>query len=220
MRIRVLVVEDDPVVASALQELLGHSQALEAAGVFGAAEPALEAVARGLELDVAVVDLGLPGMSGRTLIGKLAAARPGLAIVVLTIFDDDDNLFAALHAGATGYLLKDASAERIVTGIIDAANGGAPMSPGIARRVLAELRVRRGRAPGSPPDDAAVTPLTGRELEVVELLARGLTYEMIARALGIAKTTVQTHIKAIYRKLEVVDKAEATAEAYRRGIIS
>jgi DNA-binding CsgD family transcriptional regulator len=126
---------------------------------------------------------------------------------VLTSFDDNDRLFEALRAGATGYLLKDAAEREVVSSIREVVAGGAPMTPSIARRVVGELR----RAPPS------ADPLTRREREVLELLVKGATYEMIGKALGVATGTVQAHIKSIYRKLEVSTKSEATLEAVRAG---
>lgn len=208
--VRVMLVEDDPAVASELARIVTDRPEVSLAGSFGAGEPALTAVRAGLVVDVALVDLRLPGMSGHELIRKLKAAREALEIVVLTVFEDDESLYGALRAGASGYLLKDDAPDELVDALLQVHRGGAPMSPSIARRVLLEFR-----QPPAAPDLA----ITARERDVLELLTKGASYSLIGKALSISTSTVQTHIRAIYRKLEVSTKAEATAEAYRRGIV-
>lgn len=205
-----VVVEDDPIVAEAVRALLAPTRFATAA-VFGDAEAALAAIDAGLRAEIAIVDLGLPGLSGTDLVTRLAASHPGVECVVFTVHDDDAHLFGALRAGAVGYLLKTAAPATIVEGLEQLVAGGAPMSAGLARRVLAGLRV-----PAAP---TAGGSLTAREVEVLDLLARGFTYGTIGRGLGIAVSTVQAHIKSIYRKLEVGSKAEATSEGYRRGLL-
>lgn len=175
------------------------------------AESALVLLRQGLEVDVALVDLGLPGMSGQELISIAKAAWPRIELMVVTGFADDESIYEALRAGATGYLLKDAGPADIAAAIDEVAAGGAPMSPGIARRVLAGFHAHR-EGP-EPPD------LTHRERQVLDLLARGASYPMIAQGLGISMNTVQSHIKAIYRKLQVSTKSEATLVAIRRGYV-
>ncbi|MDB4933214.1 MAG: Two-component response regulator [Labilithrix sp.] len=208
--VRVLLVEDDPDVAKDLALLLEGRSDLALASAFGAAEPALAAIQRGLDADVALVDLRLPRMSGEELIRKLKVARADLEIVVLTVFEDDESLYGALRAGASGYLLKDAPRSELAGAILQVHRGGAPMSPSIARRVLLEFR---------QPPQAKAFALTAREREVLDLLTKGASYPLIGKALAISISTVQSHIRAIYRKLEVCTKAEATAEAYKRGIV-
>lgn len=208
--VHVLLVEDDPEVTRDLVRLVADHEVLELAAAFDAAEPALAAVTSGLTADVALVDLGLPRMSGHELIRRLKAVRPGLEIVVLTALADDDSLYGALRAGASGYLLKDAEPGELADAVLQVHRGGAPMSPSIARRVLLEFR--------QPPPDPA-SALTARESEVLQLLVKGASYPLIGKALTISLSTVQSHIRAIYRKLEVCTKAEATAEAYKRGML-
>lgn len=208
--VRVLVVEDDESVRTDLTDIVTSRSELSLAGAFRAAEPALAAVTGGLAVDVGLVDLGLPRMTGQELIRRLKAERPALEIVVLTIFSDDDSLYGALRAGAGGYLLKEASPVQLADAVLQVHAGGAPMSPSIARRVLREFRDTTG---------VAENPLTGRETDVLRLLARGASYPEIGTMLDISLSTVQFHIRGIYRKLEVDTKAEATAEAFRRGVI-
>lgn len=204
---RVLLVEDDDDVRDSLEFLLTEAPDVDLVGSFRTGGDAVEALEAGLRAHVALVDLGLPDMRGQDLIRDLRGLDPALDAVVLTIHEDRDNLMDAFRAGATGYLLKDSAYEHVVARVQEAHAGGAPMSPSIARRVVAELGTE------------SKSPLTPREGEVLELLTRGFSYREAGRALGIGVGTVQGHIKAIYRKLEVSSKAEATAEAYRRGLV-
>jgi DNA-binding NarL/FixJ family response regulator len=181
--------------------------------IVGEAETAEEALAllrEGLAVDVALVDLRLPGMPGRELISIAKAAWPRVELLVLTGFADDDTIYEALRAGATGYLLKDAGPAAIAAAIDEVCNGGAPMSPAIARRVLAGFHTHQE----DPESD-----LTPRERQVLDLLTRGASYPLIGQALGISTNTVQSHIRSIYRKLQVSTKSEATLVAIRRGYV-
>lgn len=208
--VEVLVVEDDGRFRNELVALVTSRPELRLAGAFHAAEPALAAMAHGLSAQVALIDLGLPRMSGHELVRRLKAEHPALELVVLTTFADDDSLYGALRAGASGYLLKGGEASELANAVLQAHRGGAPMSPSIARRILREFwNVATTQEPSLSP----------RETEVLKLLARGASYPEIGTMLAISLSTVQSHIRAIYRKLEVCTKAEATAEAFRRGII-
>lgn len=209
-RVRVLVVEDDPRFFADLVDAVGARAELQLAAAFRAAEPALAALARGLDADVALIDLGLPRMPGQILIRRMRELRPSLEVVVVTAYADDDSLYGALRAGASGYLTKGGAPSELADAVVQVHRGGAPMSPGIARRVVREFR-----------DEPAVVgePLSARETEVLQLLARGTSYAEVAAMLGIALSTVQFHVRALYRKLHVGTKAEATAEAFRRGLV-
>jgi DNA-binding NarL/FixJ family response regulator len=206
----VLLVEDDAWLRSQLAAVLGRSPDLRIVGEVEAAEEALDLLRQGLEVDVALVDLSLPGMSGQELISIAKATWPRVEMVVLTGFADDDTIYEALRAGATGYLLKDAGPAQIASAIDEVCDGGAPLSPGIARRVLTGFHARRE----SPEPD-----LTQREREVLDLLTRGASYPQIGQGLGISTNTVQTHIRSIYRKLQVSTKSEATLVGIRRGYV-
>jgi DNA-binding NarL/FixJ family response regulator len=196
----VWLVEDDPrlrdSIASSLQRI---DSGIAITGVFDCAAATLEALRRGPIPDAVLVDLGLPDGCGIRLIGDLA--RPELVSIALTVRFDDDAIFGALRAGAIGYLLKDASAETIAGALRDAVTGGSPMSPGVARRVVGHFQPT---TPGQPS-----VPLTVREREVLELLCLGASYREIARMLGVAQGTVQTHVKHVYEKLGADNKAEA-----------
>jgi DNA-binding NarL/FixJ family response regulator len=206
---RVLLVEDDAHLRSRLAAVLRRRH-FRVVGEAEAAEPALALLRQGLEVDVALVDLRLPGMSGPELISISKATWPFVEVVVLTGFADDESIYQALRAGATGYLLKDAGPSEIAAAIDEVCSGGAPLSPGIARRVLTGFHAHRE---GPEPD------LTHRERQVLDLLARGASYPMIGQGLGISMNTVQTHIRAIYGKLQVSTKSEATLVAIRRGYV-
>jgi DNA-binding NarL/FixJ family response regulator len=207
---RVLLVEDDARLRSRVAAVLRMRPHLRVVGEAAAAEEALELLRQGLEVDVALVDLRLPGMSGQQLISTVKATWPNVELVVLSGFADDDSIYETLRAGATGYLLKDAGPDEITSAIDEVCAGGAPMSPGIARRVLAGFHAQRE---GLEPD------LTLRERQVLDLLTRGASYPQIGQGLGISINTVQTHIRSIYRKLQVSTKSEATLVAIRRGYV-
>lgn len=207
---RVLLVEDDSRLRSQLAAALRRHEGLLIVGEVEAAEPALALLRRGLKVDVALVDLGLPGMSGQELIAVVKATWPRVESLVLTGFADEENIYEALRAGATGYLLKDVGPRAIAAAIDEVCNGGGPMSPGIARRVLASFHAR---------GQDAQPHLTSREREVLDLLIRGASYTQIGEGLGISTNTVQSHIRSIYRKLHVSTKSEATLVAIRRGYV-
>jgi DNA-binding NarL/FixJ family response regulator len=196
----VWLVEDDPRLRDAIASSLQRADSdIVITGVFDCAAAALEALRRGPIPDAALVDLGLPDGCGIRLIADLA--RPELVLIALTVRFDDDAIFGALRAGAIGYLLKDASAEIIARALRDAVTGGSPMSPSVARRVV-------GHFQPTIPGQLSV-PLTVREREVLELLCLGASYREIARMLGVAQGTVQTHVKHVYEKLGADNKAEA-----------
>jgi DNA-binding NarL/FixJ family response regulator len=206
----VLLVEDDARLRSRLAAVLRRRSHLRIVGEADSAESALVLLRQSVQVDVALVDLGLPGMSGQELISIAKIAWPRLELLALTGFGDDDSIYEVLRAGATGYLLKDAGPAEIAAAIDEVCDGGAPMSPGIARRVLSGFHGRRE----DPESD-----LTQRERQVLDLLTRGASYPLIGQALGIATSTVQYHIRSIYRKLQVSTKSEATLVATRRGYV-
>ena len=208
---RVALVEDQPDTREGLAALLSAADGVEVAGAYGSAEEALPALVVAPP-DVALFDLGLPGIGGVEGIRRLHAARPEVPVLVLTVHGDDAHVFDALCAGACGYLLKDASPARLVDAVREVAAGGAPMAPDVARRVLAAFR---RVAPRAEPHR-----LSPRELEVLELLAEGHSYKTAAAELGLGIDTVRFHVRHIYEKLHVHSKSEAVREALRRGIVS
>jgi DNA-binding NarL/FixJ family response regulator len=207
----VLIVEDDPLTRSALAASFA-AVGLQVAGAFATGEEAMRACS-GVAADVAVVDLGLPGVSGVETIAALRRARPGLAVLVLTVVENPRQIIAAIEAGASGYLLKVTPMSEIVAAVGSVCDGLSPISPAVARHILATVRSGRVDEAGHP------SSLSEREHEVVWLLVGGHSYQDIATALGIRLGTVQTHVKSIYRKLEVSSKAEAVSVALSGGIV-
>ena len=206
-----LVVEDLPEARAWLVDALGHAFdaiTVEVAGDLASARAALEG---GLP-DIALVDLGLPDGSGTELIAELRAAPKDVLTVVTTIFDDDRHLFAALRAGADGYVLKDQSRTDLVEMLAGIHAGRPPLSPSIARKLLSVFEQ-------AAPDPDTAAALTAREAEVLTLIAKGYTVARVAEMLGITRNTAAGYVKVIYRKLNVSTRAEATLEATRQGLV-
>ncbi len=194
-----------------LSLLLDERETLEVTGAFASGEEAMEHIP-GLRPDVALVDLGLPGISGTELIGRLKKVLPSLEVIVLTVYEDRKHLFPALRAGASGYLLKDSTSEEIVEAIEEIRKGGSPMSPRIARYVIESFhRVVTEKGTG--------LNLTEREKELLEGIADGLSAKGLAEKFFISPHTVRTHIKNIYGKLHVHSKLEAVMKAKARGVL-
>ncbi len=211
----VLFVEDDARYQRSIAALLPPSE-LEV--TFASSGKEALRLLPSVKPDVCVVDLGLPDMAGDELIRELTLLRPGLPIVVLSIASSEAKIIGALRAGAAGYLLKEDAARLLTRAIDEALLGGAPMSASVAQMVLSELRaVGSPKAPVAGAGDER--PLTRREVEIVEYLARGLSYENVGTALGISANTVRAHIRSIYDKLVVASKTEAVMAALRLGLL-
>ena len=207
---RAFVVDDEAPVRSGLAALLDRERGYVTVACCGTVAMARAFLARGIAFDVALVDLRLPDGDGLELIAEIAEAQPRAQILVLTKFADPKDIVAAMRAGAVGYLLKHTPRGRILQALDEAAIGGAPMSPEIARKLVESLRPRAAMDKGG---------LTAREHEVLVQLARGARYHDIASSLGVGEGTVQTHVKSIYKKLQVTSKAAATREALRRRLV-
>jgi DNA-binding NarL/FixJ family response regulator len=220
MHTRVLIVEDEPEFLRRFSNAVLNDPdlSLVAAVSNGLAGKAMLDVQ---QPDVLLVDLGLPDINGVDVIRHAAVRHPGCDVLVVTMFGDDEHVVASIEAGATGYLLKDASAERIASSIHELRAGGAPISPSIARRVLARFRLAAKPSPGPPDpvDGSAASPLTPRETELLRLTAKGLTFETIGELLEISPHTVVAHVKKIYRKLAVHSRSEAVYEASQLGLL-
>ena len=211
MALRVGIVEDQRTTREGLAALVSGSPGLACAGAWESMEDALPALTREPP-EVALLDIGLPGMSGIEGVRRLRGERPHVQVLMLTVYDDDEHVFEAVCAGACGYLLKDTPPERLVLAIREAAAGGAPMTPEIARRVLAMFR-----AVAPPPgQDHRLSP---REVEVLQLLADGHSYKTAASELDLSIDTIRFHVRRCYEKLHVHSKSEAVAVALRRGIL-
>ncbi|MEV8526486.1 MULTISPECIES: response regulator transcription factor [unclassified Streptomyces] len=211
--IRVVVADDQSVVREGIVMLLGL---LPGVDVVGSARDGEEAVARTAELapDIVLMDLRMPRCDGVEATRRIRADHPGTEVVVLTTYADDDSLFAALRAGARGYLTKDAGGEEIIKAIQDVLAGQAGLAPSVQRRLLERVTAPPSVvAPAEPPDG-----LTSRESEVLALVAEGMSNPEISRALHISTATVKTHINNIFGKTGVRDRAQAMRYAYRHGL--
>lgn len=210
--IRVLVADDHPVVRSGLVGVLGSLEGFEVVAV---ASDGHQAVHEALlhRPDVALMDLRMPGTDGFTAIRELARVAPSVRVCVLTMYDDDDSLFAAMRAGAHGYLLKGAEQEEIARAVRAIAAGEAIFGPEIAARVLHQLT-----SPAASSPAAAFPELTGRELEILDLLASATPTAVIARRLDVTPKTVSNHVSNILTKLHVTDRTQAAIRAREAGL--
>lgn len=204
--IRLLLVDDHPVVRDGLRGMCESSADFQVVGEAGDGVEAV-ALAKELDPDVVLMDLRMPGGNGVDAITALVAAGSRANVLVLTTYDTDRDIMAALDAGATGYLLKDAPREELFGAIRAAAAGESVLSPAVATRVVSRVRT------------SGSEELSGRETDVLALVARGRSNREIARALFVSEATVKTHLGHVYVKLGVNDRASAVATAYDRGLL-
>jgi DNA-binding NarL/FixJ family response regulator len=209
--IRVAIVEDSRQIREALQQLIGGSEGYQVTGAFRCMEEAIEGLPCDLP-DVALVDIGLPGMSGIDGIRQLTQLYPRLHFLVLSVYGDDDRIFDAMCAGACGYLLKKTPPARLLESLAEVAGGGAPMSPEVARRVVELFRTVR------PPERAGYQ-LTPHEIRLLQLLVDGHNRKSAAAELGVSVHAVSFHLRQIYAKLQVHSRSEAVAKALRDRLI-
>ena len=208
--IRVLVAEDHPIVREGLRTLIASEPGM---ALVGEAADGIEAVAkaRALRPDVILMDLMMPRMSGLEAIGEIKASQPEVPILVLTSFAEEDKIFPAIRAGALGYLLKDSSPEQLLRAIRDVHRGEPSLHPTIALKMIRELD-----HPAS--QERSASPLTDREIQVLKLVAQGLTNQEIADRLVISEWTVRTHVRNILGKLHLANRTQATLYALREGL--
>ena len=206
--INVSIVEDIDDIRDAMRALINGSKGFECVHVFADAEEALKDMSS-KEIDVVLMDIGLPGMNGIECMKKLKPEMPNTQFMMCTVYDDDDHIFNALKSGASGYILKRTSPAQILEAIRDLHEGGSPMSSEIARRVVESMQKSKKRS-------KATDVLTPRESEILDYLAKGYLYKEIADELFISKETVKKHIHNIYDKLHVQNRTEALNKAYRR----
>lgn len=219
---RVLIVEDDPDMRSFFESCVARSPALTMVGCVGTVAQAKDCLDRpGEGVDVLLTDLGLPDGSGLEVIEQARRTHPACETLVISMFGDEDNVLASIEAGALGYIHKDAAPDDIAQTILDMKAGGSPISPMIARRVLAKYATRQASAapPAVAPPPADRPTLSRREQEVLGLIARGFSYQEIAILQSVSVHTVQAHIKSLYSKLAVHSKMEAVFEATRMGML-
>ncbi|MGY1734791.1 response regulator [Geodermatophilus sp. SYSU D00684] len=210
MTVRVVLADDHPMYRYGLRSVLDAAPEVEVVGEAADGAELLALVARTAP-DVVLTDLAMPRLPGIAAIDELTRHRPGLGVLVLTMHEDDASLFGALRAGARGYLLKGADAGEIVRAVLAVADGDAVYGGAVARRVVDALTGPVARAPAFPE-------LTGREREVLELLAAGLPTGQIARRLSLSDKTVRNHVSAVLTKLQVPDRAAAVARARDAGL--
>jgi DNA-binding NarL/FixJ family response regulator len=209
--IAVALVEDQKQTREGLALLIAGTSGLRVVGAFESMERALGALGPDAP-DVALCDIGLPGMTGIEGVRHLKQRFPALQILMLTVFADNEHVFEALCAGASGYLLKDTPPERLVEAVRELHAGGAPMSPEIARKVVTMFA-------RTPPPRASDHELTPRELELLQLLAEGHSYKTASRAMSLSIDTVRFHVRNVYEKLHVHSKSEAVILALKRGLV-
>lgn len=209
--IRLILADDHVMLRQGTVELLRREKDLE---VVGEASDGQQAVDLTLELmpDIVIMDVRMPAMSGVEATRRIRAARPNVQVLILTAHDDDQYVFSLLEAGASGYLLKTAPVSELVRAIHQVFDGEVPLDPLIARKVVMQMK---GEQPG--PDGAGGLPLTHRELEVMQLLARGWSNRAIADYLVVSDRTVQAHLTSIFAKMQVTSRLEAVLTAIRRG---
>ena len=204
MPIRVAIVEDDPGVRAGLVSIVRRAAHLQLAGTYDSAETALKGIPEDLP-DVLLADINLPGRSGIELVAELKGRFPRLLLMMITVYEDGDQIFASLQAGASGYLLKRSTPAEIVQATEQLHAGGSPMSPEIARKVVSFFH-------RSSPQPAELKQLTARELEILTGLSQGYLYKEIADRLKIGLETVRTNVHHIYEKLHVQSRTEAVVK--------
>lgn len=220
MKTTVVIVDDDQRYRSAMAHAVMSAPDMQLLGVADDIESG-RVLLNSEHPDVLLVDLGLPGGSGIKLIAHAAAHLPDCDVMVITVFGDEQHVIASIEAGATGYLLKDASNLEVADHVRALRAGGSPISPVIARQLLTRFSSPSAAALLSPgPAEAPLPPLSAQEKQVLLMSSKGHTYDEIARMMGVSRQTVLTYVKRTYRKLQVHCKVEAIAKAQRAGLIA
>lgn len=209
--IDVAVIEDQREIRQGLAALIDRTPGFQSVGSYRSMEEAIDGIAHRVPR-VVLCDIGLPGMSGLEGMKILKARHPALQVLMLTVYDDDDRIFEALCAGATGYLLKKTAPARLMESLREAVDGGSPISPEVARRVITLFRDVR-------PPQRADYELTPHESRLLRMLVDGHNYKTAAVELGVSVNTIAFHMKRIYEKLQVHSKSEAVAKALRDGLV-
>lgn len=208
---RVSIVEDRRETRQGLARLVSGAEGFVCAAAYHSMEECLENIPQNMP-DILLSDIGLPGMNGIEGIKLLKSRYPNLPVLMLSIYDDDDRIIEAVCAGASGYLLKNASTNKLIASLKEVLNGGAPMSPEIARRVMELFRQ-------SPPPKQVDYDLTPHETRLLKMLVDGHNYKTAAAELGLSVNTISFHMRHIYEKLQVHSKSEAVAKALKNRIV-
>lgn len=209
--ISVAIVEDRREIREGLAMIINGTPGFQCSGAYRSMEEALDRIPHALP-NVVLNDIGLPGMDGIEGISVLKQRYPQLVILMLTVYDDDDRIFDAICAGASGYLLKKTPPARLLDAVREAVSGGAPMSPEVARRVITLFRDIR-------PPERADYELTPHETRLLKLFVEGHNYKTAAAELGVTVHTISFHLRSIYEKLQVHSKSEAVAKALRDRLV-
>lgn len=210
--IKVVLIEDNDTIRNGMSLLLEATEGMECLASFENAEDYLKKL-HALEPDIILMDIGLPGMNGIEAVKKTLVVIPDANIIMLTVYEDTDNIFKALCEGATGYLLKKTPPAQIIEAIKDSKAGGAQMSLSIARKVVSFFNKKKSS------DKTAAANLTEREKSVLQCLIKGNSYQMTADELFISINTVRFHLSNIYKKLHIHTQTEAVAIAIKRGLV-
>lgn len=211
--IRIMICEDEKEAREGFRYLLGLDEEIRVMGTYASAEALIDSIRSVGPPDVVMMDIGLPGMSGIEATRLIHETWPGVNILILTIFEEEEKILSAVQAGASGYVLKNTRPGELTSQIKALHRGGSPLSPGVARKLLGELR--RDRGPVEPVD----YNLTPREREVMEGIVEGFTYSEIAEKYGISGSTVKKHILHIYRKLDVSSKVEFMKKVMKDNVL-
>jgi DNA-binding NarL/FixJ family response regulator len=223
-QISIIIVEDEPEFRRRFAQIIDSEPTMRLAGVAANKREAQALIDRE-EFDVMLIDLGLPDGTGIDLIRNVSQRKPDVDIMVVTVFGDEQHVVSSIEAGATGYILKDSTPADVISCIRLLRAGGSPVSPVVARSVLRAIRSRMGGVAANsntvPPrsTNAENNPLSARETEILQLLAKGMSFNEIGEILGISPHTVTAHIKKIYRKLAVHSRGEAVYEASQMGLL-
>ncbi|HEV2902033.1 MAG TPA: response regulator transcription factor [Gaiellaceae bacterium] len=212
--VRVLLVDDDDLMRAGLRSVLSSDETIEVVGEAGDGRLALAEI-RKLRPDLVLMDIRMPDLDGIAATREVLGAEPDVKVVVLTTFEEDDYIFEALSAGASGFLLKRTTPEELITAIHTVADGDSLLSPSVTRRVIDRMATQ----PAATLSGARLEELTPRELEVLELIGRGLSNREIAESFVIEESTVKTHVKRILMKLGLRDRVQAVILAYETGLI-
>jgi DNA-binding NarL/FixJ family response regulator len=216
--ITVALVEDDTATRERLADVVARTDGLQLVFKSATATGVMQWLREGRP-DVLLVDLGLPDHSGIEVIEYCRRQAPLTEVMVVTMFGDEANMIRAFEAGARGYLLKDGTEEELARHVRDLHAGGSPMSPLIARQLVARISLAPAVPAKPAPPSALVERLSPRESEILTLVARGYTYSELAKLIGVSVSTVQTHVRSIYSKLAVHSKTEAVFEARQMGLL-